>query len=102
MMNVDQIFTLLLGAGGAGGLAGLYNVWRTLKKGKLEDEETLIKRLDKDNKDKDSSIDGLEKSLSRMRGQRNRVWDQAARYRRALIAHGVDDSQLEPLVDFDD
>lgn len=102
MMNVDQVLTLLLGAGGAGGLAGIYNVWRTSKKGKLEDEETLIKRLDKDNKDKDSSIDRLEKDQSKLRAQRNKVWDQAARYRRALIAHGVDDSQLEPLVDFDD
>lgn len=99
-LTLNQILTLLLGAGGAGGIAGLFNMIRAARRGKLEDEETLIKRLNDDNKNQKERADQAEAEASKMRRQRNVAWDQAARYRRRLIAMGVDEESLGKMVDF--
>jgi hypothetical protein len=101
-MNPESILNLLLGAGGGGGIAGIYSIVRAKARGKLDDEETLIKRLNDDNKDKDQQIDRMEKRDGRLRRQREIAWAQAARFRRRLIALGEDDDALEELVNFDD
>ena len=93
---------ILLGVGGGGGVAGIYTVLRAKARGKIDDEETIIKRLNNDNIDKDRQIDRLEKRDLKQRSQREKAWAQAARFRRRLIVLGEDDGQLEKLVEFDD
>lgn len=101
-MNPD-VLQLLLGAGGAGGIAGVVTVWRTWRKGKLDDEETLIKRLNDDNKDKDATIERLNSQINKLTNQRNKVWSQAARFQRMLIvAPCVEENTIPELVEFDD
>lgn len=101
-MTLDQLLAALLGVGGAGGIAGLYNIVRAARKGKLDDEETLIKRLNTDNINQMKRADLAEEEASKLRRQRNAVWDQAAKFRRRLISLGVDDDTLEELVNFHD
>lgn len=50
MPDLNTLVVLLFGAGGAGAIAGVVNVIKTLRSGKMENEETLIRRLDADNK----------------------------------------------------
>lgn len=101
-MTLDQLLAALLGVGGSGALAALWNVVRAARKGKLEDEETLIVRLNNENKKQQKKADDAEIEADKMRKQRNRASDQAARYRRRLISLGIDDGGLEDLVDFDE
>lgn len=49
-IDLNTLVVLLFGAGGAGAIAGVVNVIKTLRSGKIETEETLIRRLDADNK----------------------------------------------------
>lgn len=49
-IDLNTMVVLLFGAGGAGAIAGVVNVIKTLRSGKIENEETLIRRLDADNK----------------------------------------------------
>lgn len=51
-MNFDlnTMISLLFIAGGGGAVAGILNVVKTFRSGKIENEETLIRRLDSDNK----------------------------------------------------
>ena len=101
-MNATDIGQILLGVGGTAGIGGLFTVWRNHRKGKLEDEETLIKRLDADNKDKDRTIERLNKELNSRTNERNKAWNQAARFRVRLESRTREGEQIEELVEFND
>jgi hypothetical protein len=101
-MNPDIIFAALFGAGGTGALAGAWNIIQSFRKGKLENEETLIRRLDEDNKRQARLADEALSEASRYRRQRNKAQDQAARFRRKLISLGADDNELEELEEYND
>lgn len=95
-----EVLALLLGAGGAGGLAGLINVLMAMRKGRLENEETLIRRLNEDSKQQGLRADEAETRADTLRRQRDTVWEQAAMYRRQLLELGA--RNVEPLKDFHD
>lgn len=88
MIDLNLLVTLLFGAGGAGAVAGIQSVVKTLRSGKIENEETLIRRLDNDNKSQqklreaaEDKADRAEKESEEYRKQRNRAREQLARVR---------------------
>ncbi|GAA4992607.1 hypothetical protein WHI96_07985 [Pseudonocardia tropica] len=104
-VDLQTVLTLLLGAGGSGALAGLIALYRTWKKGKLEDEETLIARLNSDSKSQGDRADAAEQRLAEaredhdrvageLRRQRDEAREDVAWYRSFLIQHGYD---LDPI-----
>lgn len=94
-----EVLALLLGAGGAGGLAGLVNVFMAMRRGKLENEETLIRRLNDDSRQQGERADAAQRLADLRTRQRNEVWEQAAMFRRQLLAAGI---EAAPLRDFHD
>lgn len=86
-MNIDLnlLVTFLFGAGGAGAVAGVMNVIKTLRSGKIENEETLIRRLDVDNRNQqkraeeaEKAKDEAEKEAEGYRKQRNQAQEELA------------------------
>lgn len=95
-MEINALLGLLLGAGGVGGIGGLVAVWRTLRQGRIADEETIIARQLKELTRLERRVDEAEQAEEQMRRQRNVALDQAAQFRRMLIANGVQNiPQLE-------
>lgn len=87
-LDINVLVTLLFGAGAGGAVAGIVNVIKTLRSGKIESEETLIRRLDADNKkqqelrvDAEKRADEAEKEAEGYRKQRNQAQEQLARLR---------------------
>lgn len=82
---VVAVLGTLLGVGGTGGISLAVNAWRAHKKGKIEDEGTLIERLNTENQ---HLVKDREKS------QRfERLWmTQAFKYRRQVVRF----SDVEP------
>lgn len=99
-MDINPLLAILLGAGGTGGLVGLVNVWRTIKSGKIADEETIINRQLKEISRAEIRVNECERSEERMRRQRNSALDQAAHFRRMLIEVGV--PNIPALLDYRD
>lgn len=95
-----ELLAVLLGAGGAGGLAGLINVYLAARKGKLESDESLIRRLDDDSRRQGQRADEAQRIADLRTRQRNAAWEQAASFRRLLLASGAD--HVPPLVEFRD
>jgi hypothetical protein len=89
-MAMNELLAVLLGAGGAGGLAGLINVLISYRDKSVNREETLIQRLNQDSKQQGERADRAEVEAEKMRRQRDRARELAARYRAMLIANGVD------------
>lgn len=97
MEPLSALLVLLFGAGGAGAASGVVSVIRSLRKGKLDDEETIIKRLDVSNKDHQEAkqraekrADELEDEAAKYRRQRDRALEYAARLRVILISNGIE------------
>jgi hypothetical protein len=98
MENLNALLVLLFGAGGAGMASGIISVVRSLRKGKLEDEDTIIKRLDSANRENNEArqraekrADEAEEETARYRKKRDRALEYAARLRVILI-----NNQIEP------
>ena len=100
-MNAEVIFAALFGVGGSGALAGFWNMYQNMRKGKLDKEETLIQRLDASAKADKEAKDKAERDAAKYRRQRIKAQDQAARFRRLLITH-TDLENLEELEGFND
>lgn len=105
-MEFNEVMLLLFGAGGTGALAGLYRVFDSLRSGKLQKEETLIQRLDDNNRRQSERADAAEKRADEAekeatlyRRQREKALDQAARFRRQLIALNQEPEDLEEFND---
>lgn len=104
-MNIDLnlLVTFLFGAGGAGAVAGVMNVIKTLRSGKIENEETLIRRLDAANKAQgerseaaEKRADEAEKEAEAYRRQRNNAREQLARIRYYVLkTYGDELNQFE-------
>jgi hypothetical protein len=87
-LDINVLVTLLFGAGAGGAVAGIVNVIKTLRSGKIESEETLIRRLDADNKkqqqlrvEAEKHAEEAEKEAEEYRKQRNKAREQLARIR---------------------
>lgn len=93
---MNELLVLLLGAGGAGGIAGLVNVYLSIRAGKTSREETLIGRLNAETTRAAERADQAEKETDAMRMQRDRARELLAIYRMKLIGYG---EQLPPLED---
>lgn len=100
-MSPEALFALLLGSGGTGALAGIWTIIQANRKGKLEKEETLIRRLDASSRADRAAKDAAEADAAKYRRQRIKAQDQAAYFRRLLITHTNLES-LEELEEFDD
>lgn len=102
MIDLNVLVTFLFGAGGAGAIAGVINVFKTLKSGKIENEETLIRRLDADNKaqqrraqEAEKRAEDAEKEAEAYRLQRNKAQEDLARIRWYMISKGIDPPTLQ-------
>lgn len=95
-MNLDVLLPMLLGAGGTGAIAGIANVVMQWRKGKLENEASLMSRLNEQTKRQEERADAAERDVDLMRRQRDRGLELAVRYRSRLIEVGamIDDLPL--------
>lgn len=98
-MNIDLnvLVTFLLGAGGTGALAGIINVVKTIRGGKIENEENLIKRLDTDNRKQqelreaaEERAEEAEKEAEEYRKKRNEALERTARLRLFIINNNLE------------
>jgi|SRR5882757_741602 len=101
MANLEFVLVALFGAGGAGAFSGILSLVRILRQGKIESEETLIKRLDTNNAKQSERADAAEtradaadKDSDRYRKQRDIARERVARLRRVLIDNGIEPPEL--------
>lgn len=95
-MDINALLGILLGVGGAGGIGGLVAVYRTIKQGRIADEESIIARQLKELARLEKRAEEAEGGETAMRIERDRAMDQAAYFRRVLISNGFTDvPQLE-------
>lgn len=89
-MNFDlnTLISLLFIAGGGGAVAGILNVVKTIRSGKVDNEENLIRRLDADNKKQqtlreaaEKRAEAAEKEAEEYRKQRNHAREELAQLR---------------------
>jgi phage-related protein len=95
--DINTLISLLFIAGGGGAVAGVLNFIKTIRGGKVEKEETLIKRLDADNQkqqrraeDAERRADQAEKDAEEYRLQRNAAREDSARLRWFMIQEGLE------------
>lgn len=101
--DINTLVSLLFIAGGGGAVAGIINLIKTLRSGKIEKDETLIRRMDSDNKKQQSRAEEAERDASEARAeteeyrkQRNEAREQLARLRWQYIQKtGEDPPRLE-------
>lgn len=86
------ILLLLLGGGGAGGIGLAVNAWRAHKKGKIEDDGTLIERLNANAKDQTLARKHAEDERDEAQRFGQQWMTQAFKYRRQVVRH----SEVEP------
>jgi len=96
-LDINVLVTLLFGAGAGGAIAGIINVIKTVRSGKIETEETLIKRLDADNRaqqertrNAEMRAEEAEKEAEEYRRQRNKAREELARTRWFVLQKGID------------
>lgn len=99
-MDVNALLGVVLGVGGAGGITGLVAVYRTIRQGRIADEESIITRQLREISRAETRVNECERSEERMRRQRNSALDQAAHFRRMLIEAGV--HNIPTLLDYRD
>jgi multidrug resistance efflux pump len=89
-MNFDlnTLVGLLFVAGGGGAVAGIINFIKTIRSGKVEKEETLIRRIDEDNQRQKQAreaaehrVEEAENEAEEYRKQRNEAREQLAKLR---------------------
>jgi hypothetical protein len=92
-VNLETLLPLLLGAGGTGFIAGAVKLFEGMKKGKIENEATLLARLNAESVRQATRADAAEAETLAMRRARDRALEMAMRYRGRIIECGgrVDD-----------
>lgn len=92
-MNLETLLPLLLGAGGTGAIAGAVQLVQGLRKGRLENEATLLARLTAETVRQGARADAAETDADKLRRTRDRALEVAVRYRTRVIECGgrVDD-----------
>lgn len=95
--DINVLVTLLFGAGAGGVVAGILNVVKTMRSGKVETEETLLRRIDADNKSQQRLREEAEeearqarREAEEYRKQRNSALEEAARLRWFMLKNGVE------------
>lgn len=96
--DLNTLVSLLFIAGGGGAVASILSVVKTMRSGKIESEDTLIKRMDADNKKQqilreaaEKHAEEAEKEAEEYRRQRNRARERLARVRWYVMQKYGDD-----------
>jgi len=89
METLNIVLVALFGAGAGGAVSGVISLIRTIRQGRVDNEETLIKRLDADNKRQSDRAEEAEREAREYRRERDDALDEAARLRRILIENGI-------------
>lgn len=97
-MDINVLVTLLFGGGAGGVVIGIMNVTKQFRSGKIESEDTLLRRIDADNKNQQRLREEAERRAEEAEGEaegyrreRNRARDQLARVRWHVMQKYGDD-----------
>jgi hypothetical protein len=83
---VVAVLGTLLGVGGTGGIGLAVNAWRAHKKGKIEDDGTLIERLNEDSKNQTAARKQAEDERDAAHRREMQWMSQAFLYRMQLVS----------------
>lgn len=95
MDNLTALLGAILALGGGTGLVGIVWAVRLWKRGAIEDDNSIITRLNEDSKaqrDRANAAEAREQVVIR---ERNQIMEQAIRYRLQLIAAGVEPLDMD-------
>lgn len=102
-MNLQLILGAIFGGGFATLIATIAKIFDSRRKGRIENEDSVITRLETENvraklraDEAETRADNAEAETARHRKKRMRSEDLAALYRRTLIAHSIDVPKLPP------
>lgn len=88
-MTIQTLATLILGAGGGGTILGVLLKWKDAnRKARVEDEDTMVKRLEAENRRALQRADEAESDADRYRKERDVALDKASQLRRQVIGLG--------------
>lgn len=88
-MTIETLTTLILGGGGGGAILGFVIKWRdSSRRARVEDEDTMVRRLEAENRRALVRADEAEAEADRYRKERDAARDQASRLRRRVIELG--------------
>lgn len=88
-MTIETFTTLILGAGGGGTVLGVLLKWKdSNRKARVEDEDTMVNRLEAENKRALKRADDAEAESDRYRKERDTALDKASSLRRRIIELG--------------
>lgn len=88
-MTIETVITLILGAGGGGTILGVLLKWKDAnRKARVEDEDTMVRRLEAENKRALTRADEAEAESDRYRRERDVALDKASSLRRQVIELG--------------
>lgn len=90
-MSPDSLLLLLLGGGGAGAVGAIWRLVMASRKGRIEDEGTLLERLNTESRRQGERADLAEHDADGLRRQRDQARDLCSRYRFQLVQLGVTD-----------
>lgn len=88
-MNLELILGAVFGGGFATVIATIARVIDGRRKGKIESEDSVITRLEAENRKARERADEAEMESEDYRKRMHRAEDEAARYRRALIQNDI-------------
>lgn len=107
-MNLQLVLGAVFGGGLATLVATIAKIFDSRRKGHIENEDSVITRLEAENiraklraDEAETRADNADAETARHRKRRMRSEDLAALYRRTLIAHSIDVPKL-PLEGTDD
>lgn len=88
-MTIETLTTLILGGGGGASILGFVIKWRDAsRRARVEDEDTMVRRLEAENKRALMRADEAEAEADMYRKQRDSALDKASRLRRRVIELG--------------
>jgi hypothetical protein len=88
-MNLQLVLGVVFGGGFATLVATVAKVFDGRRKGKLESEDSVLTRLETENRKARQRADEAEEESERYRKRMMMVEDQAALFRRMLIQNGI-------------
>lgn len=95
MDNLTALLGAILALGGGTGLVGIVWAVRLWKRGAIEDDNSIITRLNDDSKTQRARAVAAEKETQAISRERNQMAEQAIRYRLQLIAANVEPHDME-------
>lgn len=94
-MDVQTLLGIIFGVGGVGAVTVLVTSYRRLKTGKINDEESIIKRLHRELQRQESRADVAELERDAEAKGKQHWREQAWQYRLQLLEAGVTPKDME-------